>query len=124
PDERGEGAACAERRTATTAQGKLGIALRLLLERYGQDTIVFTRSHVRSGHDRRGGTDRACRMDAQHWFAGSPQCVGQVELGLHHTLEEVWRLAQHDRVDVVECHLGVVEGAEGGLADQAPDRDV
>ena len=41
-------------------------------------------------------------MHAQQRLAGRAERVGEVQLGHHHALEQVGRLADHDRVDVVE----------------------
>ena len=50
--------------------------------------------------------------------------VGEVQLGHHHALEEVGRLADDDGVDVGPGHLGVGERAGGGLAHEPGHRDV
>ena len=50
--------------------------------------------------------------------------VGQEQLGHHHALEEVGRLADDDGVDVGPGHLGVGEGPLGGLPHEAGHRDV
>ena len=54
----------------------------------------------------------------------APEGVGQVQLGHHHALEEVGRLADDDGVDVGPGHLGVGERPRGGLADEAGHRHV
>ncbi len=45
------------------------------------------------------------------------ECRSQVELGHHHPLEHVGRLADHHRVDVAPAEVGVLEGHLGRLAD-------
>ena len=50
--------------------------------------------------------------------------VGEEQLGHHHALEEVGRLADDDGVDVLPGHLGVGQGPGGGLADEPGHRDV
>jgi hypothetical protein len=46
------------------------------------------------------------------------------ELGHHHALEEVWRLADDYGVDVVECRTGVGQGLVDRLTHQAVHRHV
>ena len=50
--------------------------------------------------------------------------VGEVQLGHHHALEHVGRLADDDRVDVGQRQPGVVERPVGRLAAQPGDRHV
>ena len=53
-----------------------------------------------------------------------PERVGQVQLGHHHALEEVGRLADHDRVDVVPGHAGVGQRPLRRLAHEPDHRHV
>ena len=124
PDERGEGAAGTERRAPPAAQGELGVALGLLLERHGQDRAVLAGLHVRCRHDAGGAADRAGGVDAEHGLAHRAEGVGEVELGLHHALEQVGGLAEDHGVDVGHRHLGVVEGPEHRLAHETAERHV
>ena len=54
----------------------------------------------------------------------APSDLGEEQLGHHHALEQVGRLADDDRVDVVEGEAGVLERAVDRLAAQAGHRDV
>ncbi len=124
PDERGEGAPGPERGALPAAQGELGVALGLLLEGDGQHRPVLARLDVRGGHDGGGAAHRSGRVDPEHGLAHRAEGVGEVELGLHHALEEVGSLAQHHGVDVGQRHLGVVEGPEDGLPHQTAEGHV
>ena len=50
--------------------------------------------------------------------------VGEEQLGLHHALEEVGRLADHERVDVGPVRSASSSARLRGLAHEAGDRDV
>ncbi len=54
----------------------------------------------------------------------APERRRQVELGHHHALEHVGRLAHDDGVDVRETQPGVLQGGQRRLAHQPGDRDV
>ena len=49
------------------------------------------------GDDAGGAADRAGGVHAEHRLAGRAERVGEVELGLHHALEQVGRLAERRR---------------------------
>ena len=68
--------------------------------------------------------DAARGVDAEHRLADRAERIGEVELGHHHALEHVRRLADHHRVDVRPGHPGVVEGPFRRLPDETRDRDV
>ena len=123
-DERGERAAGAERRALAAAERELRVALGLLLERDREHPLVLARLHVRRGDDRGGAADRPGGVHPEHRLADRAERVGEVELGLHDAFEEVGRLADHDRVDVGERHLRVVERAEHRLAHEPAVGDV
>ena len=72
------------------------------------------------GDDRGRAADRAGGVHAQQRLPGGAERVGQEQLGHHHALEQVRRLADDDRVDLVERHLGVLEGAVDRLAAAVP----
>ena len=124
PDERGEGTSGTQRGALPAAQGELGVALGLLLEGDGQDRLVLAGLDVGGGHDGGGATHRAGGVDPEHGLAHRTEGVGQIELRLHHALEEVGRLAQDHGVNVCEGHLSVVESPEDGLAHHAAERSI
>jgi hypothetical protein len=74
--------------------------------------------------DRRRPADAAGGVHAHHRLPVRAEGVRHRELGHHHALERVGRLAEHDGVDVGPGHLGVVERALRGLADEPRERDV
>ena len=57
-------------------------------------------------------------------LAGRSERLGEVQLGHHDALEQIGRLADDDRVDVVERQLGVGQRAVDGLAQEPGHRDV
>jgi hypothetical protein len=120
----GERAAGAERGAPAAAQRELGVALRLLLEGHGEDAVVLPCGHVRGGDNTCGGPHRARGVDTQEGLPGAPEGVGEVELRLHDPFEQVGGLAHHHGVNVGHCHVGVVKGPEGCLADQPGVGDV
>ena len=124
PKERGEAPTCAQRRTFAAPEGELGVALGLLLECHGQHGPVFARLHMGRCDDTGGAADGAGGVNAENGLADSAERVGEIELRLHDALEQVRRLAEDDRVDVLEGHLGVVESAKHGFANETTDRDV
>ena len=95
------------------------VGLRLLLEGDGQHAVVHARLHQRGRDDRRRAADRAGRVHAQQRLADGAERLGEVQLGHHHALEQVGRLADDDGVDVGEGELRVLERAVDGLAQQA-----
>ena len=105
-------------------EGELGVALGLLLEGDGEHPAVLPHLDVRRGHDGGRATHRACGVHPEHGLAHRAQGVGEVELGLHHALEEVGGFSEDDGVDVGHGHVGVVEGPEHRLADQSAEGDV
>ena len=68
--------------------------------------------------------DRARRVHPQQRLADRAERVGQVQLGHHHALEQVGRLAQHDRVDVGQGESGVGQRPVHRLAAQPGDGHV
>ena len=85
---------------------------------------MLTSLHVR-GRDHRGrSTDRSGRVHTEHRLADRTQRVGEVQLRLHHALEDVGRLSEHDSINVGHCHLSVVKGSEHGLAHEAAEGHV
>ena len=101
-----------------------GLALALLLEADGEDPLVDPGLHELRGDDGGRPAHRAGGVHAEQRLAGGAEGVGEEQLRHHHALEEVGRLADDDGVDVGPRHLGVVEGAGRGLADEAGHRDV
>ena len=121
-DRRGE-------RDAGTAAGAApedagGVRLGLLLERDGEHGLEQARLDEVGAEDGGVGADAAGGVHADHRLPGAAHRVGQEQLGLHHALELVRGLAEHDRLDVVPPHLGVVEGAAGRLPEQAGHGEV
>ena len=86
------------------------LALGLLLEGDGEHPLVDAGLDQLAGHDRGRAADRAGGVHPEQRLADRAQRVGQVQLGHHHALEEVGRLADDDGVDVGPGHLGVGEG--------------
>ena len=113
-----------EARAAAAPERELRVALRLLLERDGHHALVHSCLHVVRSNDAGGAAHAAGGVDAEHRLAGGAERVRHVQLGLHHALEQVGRLAEDDRVDVGPCHLRVVERSDGGFPDQAGERHV
>ena len=68
--------------------------------------------------------DRAGGVHADQRLAGGADGVGHEQLGHHHALEEVGRLADHHGVDVVERRTRVGQRLVDGLAHQAVHRHV
>ena len=77
-----------------------------------------------AGDDRGRAADAARGVHPEQRLAGRAERVGQVQLGHHHALEEVGRLADDDRVDVGPVELGVVRGRGRGLPDEPGHRHV
>ena len=77
-----------------------GVGLGLLLERDRQHPAVHAGLDQAGRDDPGRPADRAGRVHPQQRLAGGAERVGQVQLGHHHALEQVGRLADHDRVDV------------------------
>jgi hypothetical protein len=78
----------------------------------------------RRGDQRRGATHRARRVDPQDRLADTTQGIGQVQLGHHEALEEVWCLADNHGVDVGPAQACVLQRTHGRLPDQAGHGDV
>src|SRR5690606_26097584 len=76
------------------------------------------------GDERRRAADRAGGVDPEQGLAHRADGLREVELGHHHALEEVGRLAEDDGVDVGPGHLGVLQGLDHRLPHEAGDRDV
>ena len=68
--------------------------------------------------------DRARGVHAEHRLAVRAERIGEVQLRLHHALEQIGRLAQHDRVDVGPVELRVLERAGRRLTHESAERDV
>ena len=83
------------------------VGLRLLLEGHGQHPLVHARLDERRGDDRGRAADRAGGVHADQRLARGAERLGEEQLGHHHALEQVGRLADDDRVDVVEADVGV-----------------
>jgi len=60
-------------------------------------------------------------MYAQHGFAIAAQRVRQVNLGHHHALEHIGRLADDNGVDVVPLKGRILQSIDCSLTDQARD---
>ena len=105
-------------------QAPHGVGLGLLLEGEGEDGAVDAGGDQVGGDQGGGAADRAGGVHPQHRFADGAERVGEVQLGHHHALEEVGRLADDHGVDVRPGQLGVVQGASGGLADESGEGDV
>ena len=84
------------------AQRPHGIGLGLLLPRHRQHAPVLAGLHQAGRHDRGRAADRAGGVHPDQRLAGRADRVGHEQLGHHHALEEVGRLADDDGVDVVE----------------------
>ena len=76
------------------------------------------------GDDAGGAADRAGGVHAEHRLARRAERVGEVELGLHHALEQVGGLAERRRRRCRPVICGVVERAERGLADETAEGHV
>ena len=68
--------------------------------------------------------DAARGVHPEQRLARRAERVGQVQLGHHHALEEVGRLADHDGVDVGPGHLGVGQRTRRRLPDEPGHRHV
>ena len=79
------------------------VGLRLLLEGDREHPLVHAGLDQRGRDDRGRAADRAGGVHAQQRLAGGAERLGQEQLGHHHALEQVGRLADDDRVDVVEA---------------------
>ena len=100
------------------------VGLRLLLPRDREHPLVHAGLHEARRHDAGGAADRAGGVHPQQRLADRAERVGQEQLGHHHALEEVRRLADHHGVDVVPADLRVGHRAVDRLAQQAGHRDV
>ena len=101
------------------------VGLRLLLVGHGQHPLVHAgldeRRRRRSRWSRRPSPAVCTRSSG---LPDGAERLGEEQLGHHHALEQVGRLADDDGVDVVERHVGVRERPVDGLAAQAGHRDV
>ena len=101
------------------------VGLRLLLEGHREHPLVHAGLHQR--RRRRCAVEPPTEPAVCTRSSGLPgraERVGQEQLGHHHALEQVGRLADDDRVDVVPADLRVGQRAVDGLAQQAGHRDV
>ena len=80
--------------------------------------------HQAGGHHTGGAADRARGVHPDQRLAGRADRVGHEQLGHHHALEEVGRLADDHGVDVVERRTGIGQRLVDGLAHQAVHRHV
>ena len=112
----------AERRVRRQRPRRVG--LRLLLPRDRQHALVHAALDQARRDDRRRPADRAGRVHAHDRLARRAERVRQERLRHHHALEQVGRLADDDRVDVLPGQPGVVERPPGRLAHQPRHRHV
>ena len=118
--------ACADRfgERHRNAQRPHGIRLGLLLPRHRQHAPVLSRLHQAGRHHTGRPADRTRGVHPDQRLAGRTHGVGHEQLRHHDALEEVGRLADHDRVDVIHGRPGVGQRLVDGLANQAVHRDV
>ena len=90
-------------------QAPHGVGLRLLLEPHGQHPAVHAGLDQAGRDEPRGPAHRPGRVHPQQRLAGRAERVGQVQLGHHHALEQVGRLADHDGVDAGQGEPGGVK---------------
>ena len=78
-----------------------------------------------AGRDERGRpAHRARRVHPEQRFADGAERIREVQLGHHHALEQVRRLADHHGVDVGQAQAGVGDGPVHRLAAEPGDGHV